>query len=94
MQNITGSTRWNADERHATYNENIALIMEGRTPVARVLASSDSSRISKVLVMPSHEDSLLRAQMEGDGEYAIAGRAARGARCARPSSWRRPSRGS
>ena len=56
-----------------TYNENIALIMEGRTPVARVLASSDSSRISKVLVMPSHEDSLLRAQMEGDGEYAIAG---------------------
>ena len=55
-----------------TYNENIALIMEGRTPVARVLASSDSSRISKVLVMPSHEDSLLRAQMEGDGEYAIA----------------------
>lgn len=32
-----------------TYNENIALIMEGRTPVARVLASSDSSRISKVL---------------------------------------------
>ena len=66
-----------------TYNENIALIMEGRTPVARVLASSDSSRISKVLVMPSHEDSLLRAQMD---------RAARGARCARPSSWRRPSR--
>ena len=57
-----------------TYNENIALIMEGRTPVARVLASSDSSRISKVLVMPSPEDSLLRAQMEGDGPYAIAGR--------------------
>ena len=57
-----------------TYNQNIALIMEGRTPVARVLASSDSSRISKVLVMPSAEDSLLRAQMEGDGEYAIAPR--------------------
>ena len=56
-----------------TYNRNIALIMEGRTPVARTLAASDSSRISKVLVMPSHEDSLLRAQMEGDGEYAIAG---------------------
>ena len=55
-----------------TYNENIALIMEGRTPVARTLAASDSSRISKVLVMPSPEDSLLRAQMEGDGEYAIA----------------------
>lgn len=57
-----------------TYNENIALIMEGRTPVARVLASSDSSRISKVLVMPSREDSILRAQMEGEGEYAITGR--------------------
>lgn len=57
-----------------TYNRNIALIMEGRTPVARTLATSDSSRISKVLVMPSAEDSLLRAQMEGDGEYAIAPR--------------------
>ena len=57
-----------------TYNQNIALIMEGRTPVARVLASSDSSRISKVLVMPSPEDSVLRAQMEGDGEYAVTGR--------------------
>ena len=56
-----------------TYNENIALIMEGRSPVVRELASSDSSRISKVLVMPSREDSLLRAQMEGEGEYAIAG---------------------
>ena len=55
-----------------TYNENIALIMEGRTPVARVLAPADSSRISKVLVVPSREDSLLRAQMEGSGEYALA----------------------
>ena len=56
-----------------TYNENIALIMEGRTPVARVLTPTDSSRISKVLVVPSREDSLLRAQMEGSGEYALAG---------------------
>lgn len=56
-----------------TYNENIALIMEGRTPVARVLAPTDSSRISKVLVVPSREDSLLRAQMEGSGEYALTG---------------------
>lgn len=54
-----------------TYNENISLIMEGRTPVARVLASSDSSRISKVLVMPSHEDSLLRAEMEGSSPYSL-----------------------
>ncbi len=56
-----------------TYNENISLIMEGRTPVSRVLASSDSSRISKVLVMPSREDSLLRAEMEGSGPYALSG---------------------
>ncbi|WP_289303534.1 murein hydrolase activator EnvC family protein [Alistipes finegoldii] len=54
-----------------TYNQNIALIMEGKTPVARVLANSDSTRATKVLVMPSPEDSVLRAQMEGDGEYAV-----------------------
>ena len=57
-----------------TYNQNIALIMEGKTPVVRTLASSDSTRTAKVLVMPSGEDSLLRAQMEGDGQYAVAGR--------------------
>ena len=57
-----------------TYNENIAQIMEGNTPVVRILASSDSSRISKVLVVPSREDSLLRAQMEGDGPYSVTGR--------------------
>lgn len=58
-----------------TYNENIALIMEGRTPVARTFAGKDSTRTSKILVMPSREDSVLRAQMEGDGPYALAGRA-------------------
>ncbi len=56
-----------------TYNENIALILEGQTPVARTLPASDSTRISKVLVMPSHEDSLLRAEMEGDGPYSLSG---------------------
>lgn len=55
-----------------TYNQDIALIMEGKTPVMRTIASSDSSRLSKVLVMPSHEDSLLRAQMEGDGPYSLS----------------------
>ena len=59
-----------------TYNENIALIMEGRTPVARVLGPTDSTRGAKVLVMPSPEDSLLRAQMEGDGPYALSGQSA------------------
>lgn len=56
-----------------TYNQNIALIMDGKTPVARTLTSTDSTRMTKVLVMPSAEDSLLRAQMEGEGEYAIRG---------------------
>lgn len=58
-----------------TYNENIAMILEGNTPVARSLPASDSTRASKVLVMPSAEDSLLRAQMEGDGPYSLAGNA-------------------
>ena len=66
-----------------TYNENIALIMEGKTPVVRTVASSDSARISKVLVMPSHEDSLLRAQMEGEGEYALKGHGASSRRSVR-----------
>lgn len=57
-----------------TYNRNIALIMEGKTPVARTVgASQDTARASKVLVMPSPADSVLRAQMEGSGEYALAG---------------------
>ena len=56
-----------------TYNENIALILDGKTPVVRTLAAADSARISKVLVMPSPEDSLLRLQMEGEGPYALKG---------------------
>lgn len=55
-----------------TYNENIGLIMEGKTPVARTYSSSDSTRMTKVLVMPSAEDSLLRLQMEGEGPYSLA----------------------
>lgn len=66
-----------------TYNDNIALILEGKTPVMRTLASADSTRITKMLVMPTHEDSLLRAQMEGDGEYAISGHAAASRRSVR-----------
>ena len=56
-----------------TYNENISLILDGKTPVARSLPASDSTRASKLLVMPSHEDSLLRAEMEGNGPYSLAG---------------------
>ncbi|MEG2613331.1 MAG: M23 family metallopeptidase [Alistipes sp.] len=56
-----------------TYNENIALIMEGKTPVVRTVITADSTRIDKTLVMPTYEDSLLRAQMEGKGVYSLAG---------------------
>lgn len=54
-----------------TYNENISMIMAGKTPVARTIVRSDSSRRKPVLVVPSAEDSLLRAQMEGDGIYGL-----------------------
>ena len=39
-----------------TYNNNIALIMEGT---------------NKTLVVPSREDSLLRAELEGEGPYSL-----------------------
>jgi septal ring factor EnvC (AmiA/AmiB activator) len=60
-----------------TYNENIAMIMEGKTPVARTVQHSDSTRQSKILTMPSVEDSLLRAEMEGEGPYNLQHDAAR-----------------
>lgn len=56
-----------------TYNENIAMIMEGRTPVVRTpLSDSDTVKLDKTLIPPSQFDSLLRAQMEGDGSYSLA----------------------
>lgn len=55
-----------------TYNNNIALIMEGKTPIVRTLAGTDSIRSNKTLVMPSREDSLLRVQMEGTGPYSLS----------------------
>ena len=54
-----------------TYNQNIALIMDGKMPVVRTIVSGDSSRIDKTLVMPSAADSMLRAQMEGEGPYSL-----------------------
>jgi hypothetical protein len=56
-----------------TYNENIAMILEGRTPVVRTpLGEDDATKLDKTLVSPSEFDSLLRLQMEGDGEYSLA----------------------
>ncbi len=54
-----------------TYNQNIALIMDGKSPIVRTISDADSTRIDKTLVMPSYEDSLLRRQMEGDGIYSL-----------------------
>lgn len=54
-----------------TYNEHIAMIMAGKSPVARTVQHTDSTRQEKILVMPSAEDSLLRAQMEGEGPYSL-----------------------
>ncbi len=56
-----------------TYNEHIAMIMAGRSPVERTILDSDSTKIATILTVPSVEDSLLRAQMEGDGPYALSG---------------------
>ena len=56
-----------------TYNENISMIMEGRTPTLRTpLSDGDTTVLDKTLVPPSQFDSLLRAQMEGDGDYSLA----------------------
>jgi|GEM_PF-9152 len=54
-----------------TYNNNIALIMEGKTPVVRTVGKEDSIRTNKTLVVPSREDSLLRAELEGEGPYSL-----------------------
>lgn len=54
-----------------TYSDNIALIMEGKTPVVRTVGKEDSIRTNKTLVVPSREDSLLRAELEGEGPYSL-----------------------
>ena len=53
------------------YNDNISLIMNGKTPAVRTTIATDSIHRSKSLVLPSLEDSLLRAQMVGTGEYGL-----------------------
>ncbi len=53
------------------YNENVGLIMEGKTPVVRSSQLNDTLALSKVMIAPSPMDSLLRREMEGDGEYNL-----------------------
>ena len=55
------------------YSENVAMIMDGRTPVVRSqMLENDTVKLDKTLVKPSTLDSLLRAQMEGEGDYSLA----------------------
>ena len=77
-----------------TYNENIAMIMEGRTPVLRTPMNDDTTRLDKTLVPPSQLDSLLRAQMEGEATTRCRVRCASASAAAACPSSRRPWRAS
>lgn len=59
-----------------TYNENISLVLNGRSPVVSAIGSSDSTKVDKTLVRPNAADSVLRSQMEGEGPYALGQSAA------------------
>ncbi len=48
------------------YNDNIALIMEGKTPVVRNPRIMDSTTLSKAMVAPNTMDSALRRQIESN----------------------------
>ena len=59
-------------ESLSAYTDNVALIMEGRTPVDRNISLPvDSVATDKSLVAASEADSLLRAEMEGSGRYGL-----------------------
>lgn len=60
------------------YSDNIALIMEGKTPIIRdVSRIGDSMEIQdKVMLPPSAADSAFRAQLEGSGIYSLSSAAA------------------
>ncbi|MFI3279687.1 MAG: M23 family metallopeptidase [Rikenellaceae bacterium] len=54
------------------YNENVGLILEGKTPVVRTTMTSDSVNYNRSFTPSNAADSTLRAQMEGDGAYSLA----------------------
>ncbi len=59
-------------EALSAYTDNVALIMEGRTPVDRnISVPVDSITTDKTLVATSEADSLLRTEMEGGGRYGL-----------------------
>lgn len=55
------------------YAENVAQIMEGRSPVVRTLSpiSEDKITSDKEVIAPSKLDSLLREELEGTGRYGL-----------------------
>lgn len=55
------------------YAENVAQIMEGRSPVVRALSPTSDEKITseKEVVARSTLDSLLRAELEGGGRYGL-----------------------
>ena len=55
------------------YAENVAQIMEGRSPVVRTLSpiSEDKITSNKEVIAPSSLDSLLRGELEGTGRYGL-----------------------
>lgn len=75
---IRGIMRLDSLEREmanlTVYSDNIALIMEGKTPVIRNTSRiGDSIEVQdKTLVPPGTADSILRARMEGSGPYNLA----------------------
>ncbi len=79
VRNIMRLDSLEREMNHLTvYSDNIALIMEGKTPVIRdVSRIGDSIEIQdKRLIAPSAADSILRAQMEGVGAYSLSASAA------------------
>ncbi len=54
------------------YNENVGLILEGKTPVVRTTMTSDSVNYNRTFTPSNAADSALRAQMEGDGAYSLS----------------------
>ncbi|MFI3264958.1 MAG: M23 family metallopeptidase [Rikenellaceae bacterium] len=54
------------------YNENVGLIMEGKTPVVRTTMVNDSIKYNRTFTPSNAADSALRSQMEGDGVYSLS----------------------
>lgn len=54
------------------YNENVGLILEGKTPVARTALLTDTIKGRSTFTPSSEIDAALRAQIEGDSPYSLS----------------------